>query len=472
VIITKKQLIKEVRLFNESYKQVAWEVYMEYYDDEFRTLIDNVVDGVKHERWITIPFEHLKRIWEGYIKTGEVRDVHGMEEIKDQVIRNIAKLEMNSVMVGHTPRSPKDEIKEAGYCFREPEPEPDPDATPPEPIDPNQLSIKYRDERGKFWGAKQPTKPKPQERHRQNCYQELNITQEEFFNRLDDYIGDDTFSDYATNPLVNLAYELIDATTPEKQLLICDQIFNVVHARGDIAALFVQGGSRALSQLSGEHADRMQVSEDYHPMGEAYRRHLLLRENFDRGQIRQELNKYICDTLGEFSRNMNGRQSWEVVPFDMWERVRTEFFKYGFVRSHDALMNIISVLTHNIIQLAANSIITHTYGGHLSTWERLSGMNESDYEKQTAACIQKYGIDDEELGIIWDYLKDDKGVARISDTTLGQLYRNLEDLNESQTPEQQIVIIDHIFDISHPRSDLASWLIQGGSASLSKLTSQ
>jgi hypothetical protein len=244
----KKANKKTLKEYEEEDYNYSAEDFYSIYDEELAKIIDDINEGVKTETWVTIPFENLKRIWEDYIKRGYVINRKGVKDIKNLCIKNIAKLLANTELVGHTSSSPSDLITDAGYCFNE-----EPESGQEDAVDPNQLKLDL--------GHLTPPTPKSKEKY-ENCNQVLNFTEEEFFNRLDDYIGDDTFSDGATNPLIKLAMELIEKQKPEEELLICDQIFNVVHARGDIAALFVQGGSKALSQLSGEHADRMFVSED------------------------------------------------------------------------------------------------------------------------------------------------------------------------------------------------------------------
>lgn len=259
--ISKKDFIFEVHRLTEKWDKEPWEIFDEYYRDEVVTIIRNVEKGVAHEHWDTIQFPRLKKIWEDYVRYGFVRDTNGMDDIKWLCIRNTAKLLANTEFVGHTTTHPEDIVHEYGYYFKEPEPEIDPDVPAPDPIDPRQYKLKHRDQNGKYWSA-YPPKPEPKKPPRGREYDEqLEVTKEEFFNRLDDYIGDDTFSDYALDPLIKLAHELIPATDPAEQLLICDRMFNVVHMRGDIAALFVDGGSRALSQLSGEHEKEVHAPE-------------------------------------------------------------------------------------------------------------------------------------------------------------------------------------------------------------------
>lgn len=75
---------------------------------------------------------------------------------------------------------------------------------------------------------------------------------EDFWNYVHE-ISDYAFSDFGGRRLglTTLLGHLRKARTPEEKVPIIDQILNVVHQRSDLAALFVEGGSSALSQLSG-----------------------------------------------------------------------------------------------------------------------------------------------------------------------------------------------------------------------------
>jgi hypothetical protein len=255
-IITKKQLIQEIA----SYHQGNYSDEETLYDfDELvhyaiSRAVHDVVNGVKEETWVKIDFPRLVKIWNDYVKMNFVRDEEGVDKIADRLARNIAQLYANYRLENEN--AWKEEM-EGYYCFKQPEVEPDPDYVPPDPVDPKQLKIKHRDQHGKYWSA-YPPKEKAFKKRNSGCEVQLDMTEEEFEEKLCDYIT--MVSDYATNPLVRLAYQLIEAKEAEKKLVICDNILNVIHANGDLASLFVQGGSAALSALSGEH-----TSAVYHP---------------------------------------------------------------------------------------------------------------------------------------------------------------------------------------------------------------
>ena len=60
-------------------------------------------------------------------------------------------------------------------------------------------------------------------------------------------------SDYGLPKLNDIAAKLMMAKTPEHQLLYVDQMLNVIHQRGDLSALFIEGGEKSLSQLAGNN---------------------------------------------------------------------------------------------------------------------------------------------------------------------------------------------------------------------------
>jgi hypothetical protein len=62
-------------------------------------------------------------------------------------------------------------------------------------------------------------------------------------------------SDYGTDPLVKLAFQLAREDEAEKKVVIIDKMLNVVHQRSDLASWFIEGGSAALSDISGYMSD-------------------------------------------------------------------------------------------------------------------------------------------------------------------------------------------------------------------------
>lgn len=62
--------------------------------------------------------------------------------------------------------------------------------------------------------------------------------------------GSDAMSDYGLRPLFKIIKEYNSEMTPGEILVLINRILDVAHCRGDLASMFIQGGSHALSQIS------------------------------------------------------------------------------------------------------------------------------------------------------------------------------------------------------------------------------
>jgi hypothetical protein len=62
--------------------------------------------------------------------------------------------------------------------------------------------------------------------------------------------GSDGWSDYGLEPIFRLIGEYDSNMTGEELLVLINKILDVAHCRGDLASAFIEGGSRALSQVS------------------------------------------------------------------------------------------------------------------------------------------------------------------------------------------------------------------------------
>ena len=147
------------------------------------------------QRWRIVPFARLKKIWIDYAKTGMVTDESGMEEIATIVAENVHKIAVNTLLCGHTQHDPEE------------------------------------------WAADVLDEEVPER------YFELLPS---FF---DDENGDSRISDFAMEPLDNLAIQLYEPHTAEEKLQIVDRILNIVHRRSDLSGWFVQGGRATLDTL-------------------------------------------------------------------------------------------------------------------------------------------------------------------------------------------------------------------------------
>jgi hypothetical protein len=64
--------------------------------------------------------------------------------------------------------------------------------------------------------------------------------------------GSDAWSDFGLEPLWKIFEEYDESLPPEKVLVLVNKALDVYHQRGDMASIFIQGGSKALSRIAEE----------------------------------------------------------------------------------------------------------------------------------------------------------------------------------------------------------------------------
>jgi len=201
---------------------------------------------------------------------GFVRDERGLEMIKDIMIENTEKIDIFCNLAGRTQWGDEESFEEnIGYwvdqqlnCI-----------LPEKQVDTNQLEIPYDNPKSGF-KQKEPVKANPCTVQIHPFAQEIiddkfnpdNMDREDargmlydaMKGRFFDYYMDDPehkmggfISDYGLEPLLKLLGELLRATDDREVVTLIDRMLNIVHQRSDIANWFVEGGSRALAQLSG-----------------------------------------------------------------------------------------------------------------------------------------------------------------------------------------------------------------------------
>ena len=148
--------------------------------------------------WSVVPAGRLQKIWADTERMGFVRDVKGIDEIADVMVRNTLMLNANTELAGHTPHDPVNLAQQYGHEWTD----------------------------------------------------ELN---EDFGDHILDAQGQWRISDYAMEKLMGYAEKLRRATTPLQKLTLIDLMLGTVHARSDIAGMFIEGGSKTLSQMFAQH---------------------------------------------------------------------------------------------------------------------------------------------------------------------------------------------------------------------------
>jgi len=181
----------------EVQNQMAWEVLTEY-----QTALKGKNVNYR-QKWRVVPSARLKKIWSDYANTGFVRDEAGINEIADIVVENIFKIDVNTILCGHTATNPESWASEV-------------------------LDIEIPRNRDYF---------------------------EKLPHFFDDEEGSWRISDSAMPGLEDLAIRLMDARTGEQKLQIIDRILQIAHPRSDIAGWLVSGGRNTLNYLF-EHGTR------------------------------------------------------------------------------------------------------------------------------------------------------------------------------------------------------------------------
>lgn len=177
-----------------------------YYDvvsDQLSLMLEAFRSGrYQYAPWTVVPKARLVKIWNDFAKTGLVRDTKGLEQIAQTMIRNTARLELNTELAGHTQTEPRDVLVNHGF----------------------EGEIDEKDfERFVDWAVDLP----------QGGW------------RISDGMG----------VLIQLCVELVEQTDPVKKLVLIDRMLNFVHMRNDMAANYVEGGRVTLSGLSASPSE-------------------------------------------------------------------------------------------------------------------------------------------------------------------------------------------------------------------------
>lgn len=257
--------------------------FFERKDELMRAILMNFIfknnpDFTARVYWRVVPSARLKKIWSDYMTTGVVRDSKGLSMIRELMITNATKLYIMTELSGHLNGGEDPDVifnENWGeyvddYISRNIE---------REFIDPNQTEIPFDNpnEPNKIKDNGKNYKILPLYDNIKNIpfddYVEengitndslkkaktdlLKILQNHFYGYYSvDSKGNDILSDYGTEPLIKLTRQLMLEEDESKIVTLIDRMLNVVHQRSDLASLFIEGGSQALSDISGYDVPR------------------------------------------------------------------------------------------------------------------------------------------------------------------------------------------------------------------------
>lgn len=106
--------------------------------------------------------------------------------------------------------------------------------------------------------------------------------------------GSDAWSDYGLRPLFEVIQKYDDRfTSPEETLVIINKALDVSHPRGDMASIFIEGGSKTLTQISNTG---------------------YVNENIDvAGELKKMLSETICNEINiSVGNKLRYLQEWQI----------------------------------------------------------------------------------------------------------------------------------------------------------------
>ena len=242
--------------------------------------------------------------------------------------------------------------------------------------------------------------------------------------------------------------------------------------------------------------------------------------------LSQVFDDFLYDNNSDFTK----RITWINVPFNLLQSVWEEYMKYGYVKNIKGLDKIERRIYRNIVLIDILTYLSghsssdpdddfHEYFDYLIegyiryklTDYSLKGQLEIDFEKGNGygkekqitypsekekeiynyfdKVLEKEGFDTNDIEDIkenteeikeilfndlkekfYDYTVDNEGHDILSDYGLEPLQKELFKLLNEDDPNKKIPILDRILNIAHQRSDLAAWLVQGGTSALNALS--
>lgn len=162
------------------------------------------------------------------------------------------------------------------------------------------------------------------------------------------------------------------------------------------------------------------------------------------------------EIFDEYKSGQHKFLPWKVIPAKALISVWNEHAKTGLVRNEKMFERIIQQMLINVARLTITT--------------QISGHTEYSFE----ATLESYGaegmISDEEQEQFVDWVVDTpEGGWRLSDYGLGPLQNLALKLLQVNDADEQLVILDRMLNVTHQRSDLAAWFVEGGTSTLNQL---
>jgi len=157
------------------------------------------------------------------------------------------------------------------------------------------------------------------------------------------------------------------------------------------------------------------------------------------------------------NRGSKNRQSWDVLDIKLVQSIWRDYMDNGRVRNRVGMKKITDLVIDNILKMSINTELT----GHTSS-NPTEAYSVDDYGEH-------YGFTEDDYENWGDWCEDEHGQPRISDYAMNTLEQKALDLISTDDEEEQLQIVDSVFNIVHQRSDLATYFVKGGVFDLDRL---
>lgn len=228
-------------------------------------------------------------------------------------------------------------------------------------------------------------------------------------------------------------------------------------AAGLLAFLVPIGAIALLAGTAEPHSNAKSVRRPRrNPGGYTPKRHQ------SRNEYHALVSAHVADLWERAQRaeEDDGSYGWDPVSVAGAKRIWSQFTRDGYVRNEKGLDRLSSDIVDKIAELHASSMLLSrqriAYAPQRpSTAEYMAslGMEVSQYDPDTEAKLD------------W-FLRDESGNLIVSDTEMDTLADLAMSIMDTTDATEKIVLVDRVFNVAHQRTDLASWIIEGGRKSL------
>ena len=183
--------------------------------------------------------------------------------------------------------------------------------------------------------------------------------------------------------------------------------------------------------------------------------------------------------LYDFIFKKSDKQQWTpLIQPDMYKKALSEFVKFGkFIHFPTKYVyQWMGIILNNTAKLRANT----EWAGHTDYGVfPMSDLEDAieQYPEFFGKYIKEFGEPNEDYSYdfmddigFYDWMSMPDGSDAWSDYGLPALEKVICEYKEGMTPEETIVIINKALDCAHPRGDLASIFIVGGSKTLTQIS--